>query len=310
MANVSVTENATIGLNHASRPSIPTGIAVFLFTLNTFLSIIASLGNVLILVALHKETSLHPPTKLLFRCLAITDLCVGGMTNPLFAVFLFSSVTTEMNLKVTIYIDMLCTATSFVLCPVSIVTSSAIGVDRLVALFSGLRYRHVITLTRIRPVIICFWLIGISTGSIYFWSNGIAFFVSFLLIIISLTTSVFFYLTIYFKLRRHRLQVSSLTQGQPNDGVPLNITRYKNSVSSAIWVQVALLICYIPLPVVVILVAYGQIPESQSEIAFYVARNYVYLNSSLNPILYCWRIRTVRQAAKNTIKELNCCKSA
>ena len=138
MANVSVTENATIGLNDASRPSIPTGIAVFLFTLNTFLSITASLGNALILVALHKETSLHPPTKLLFRCLAITDLCVGGMTNPLFAVFLFSSVTTEMNLKVTIYIDMLCTATSFFFCPVSIVTSSAIGVDRLVALFSGL----------------------------------------------------------------------------------------------------------------------------------------------------------------------------
>ena len=232
------------------------------------------------------------------------------MTNPLFAVFLFSSVTNEMNWKVANYIDMLCTASSFVLCPVSIVTSSAISLDRLVALLLGLRYRHVITLTRIRAVIICFWLIGISTGSIYFWSNGVAFSVSFLFITFSLTTSVFFYSTIYFKLRRHRLQVSSLTQGQPNDGVPLNIARYKNSVSSAVWLQVALLICYIPLPVVVMLVAYGQIPESQSEIAFYVARNFVYLNSSLNPILYCWRIRTVRQEAKNTIKQLNCCNSA
>ena len=310
MANVSVTENVAVELNEASKPSIPTGTAVFLFILNVFLSITASLGNSLILVALHKETSLHPPTKLLFRCLAITDLCVGVITQPLFAVFLFSSVTNEMNWKVTIYINMLCTASSFVLCPVSIVTSSAISLDRLVALLSGLRYRLVITLTRIRAVIICFWLIGISTGSIYFWSNGISFSVSFLFIIFSLTTSFFFYSTIYFKLRRHRLQMSSLTQGQPNDGVPLNIARYKNSVSSAVWVQVALLICYIPLPVVVMLVAYGQIPESQSEIAFYVARNFVYLNSSLNPILYCWRMRTVRQEAKNTIKQLNCCKSA
>ena len=310
MANVSVTENVAVELNEASKPSIPTGTAVFLFILNVFLSITASLGNSLILVALHKETSLHPPTKLLFRCLAITDLCVGVITQPLFAVFLFSSVTNEMNWKVTIYINMLCTASSFVLCPVSIVTSSAISLDRLVALLSGLRYRLVITLTRIRAVIICFWLIGISTGSIYFWSNGISFSVSFLFIIFSLTTSFFFYSTIYFKLRRHRLQMSSLTQGQPNDGVRLNIARYKNSVSNAVWVQVALLICYIPLPVVVMLVAYGQIPESQSEIAFYVARNFVYLNSSLNPILYCWRMRTVRQEAKNTIKQLNCCKSA
>ena len=40
-------------------------ISVFeiLSVFNIFLSITASLGNVLILVSLHKETSLHPPTK-------------------------------------------------------------------------------------------------------------------------------------------------------------------------------------------------------------------------------------------------------
>ena len=287
MANFCVTENTTIELNKASKPSMPTGTAVFLLILNIFLSIAASLGNALILVALHKETSLHPPTKLLFQCLAITDLCVGVLTNPVFALFLFSSVTTEMNRKVILYMDILCTASSFVLCPVSILTSSAISVDRLLALLSGLRYRYVVTLPRIRAVITFFWLIGVSTGSIYFWSNGIAFLISFSLIIFSLTASVFFFSTIYFKLRRHQLRVSPLTQGQPNVGVPLNIARYKNSVSSAIWVQIALLVCYIPLPVVLMLVVYGQIPRSQSEIAFCVARNFVYLNSSLNPILYC-----------------------
>ena len=67
----------------------PTGVAaVFLSTLNIFLSITASLGggNALILVALHKETALHPPTKLLFQCLAITDLCIDVISEPLFAV--------------------------------------------------------------------------------------------------------------------------------------------------------------------------------------------------------------------------------
>ena len=310
MANFSETENTTIELNEASKQSIPTEAAAFLLTLNIFLSIAASLGNAVILVALHKETSLHPPTKLLFRCLAMTDLCVGLLTNPVFAVFLFSYATTEMNWKVIFYIDILCNASSFVLCPVSILTSGAISVDRLLALLSGLRYRHVVTLPRIRAVITFFWLIGVSTGLIYFWSNGIAFLISFSLIIFSLTASVFFYSTIYFKLRRHQLHVSPLTQRQPNGEVPLNIARYKNSVSSAIWVQIALLVCYIPLPVVVMLVAYGQIPGSQSAVAFYVARNFVYLNSSLNPILYCWRIRTVRQAAIDTIKQLNCCNSA
>ena len=50
---------------------------IVLLVLNTFLSITAFLGNTLILVALRKESSLHPPSKLLLRSLAMTDLLVG-----------------------------------------------------------------------------------------------------------------------------------------------------------------------------------------------------------------------------------------
>ena len=55
---------------------------IFLSALNIFFSVTAFLGNTLILVALHKETSLHPPSKLLYRNLAITDLCVGIIAEP------------------------------------------------------------------------------------------------------------------------------------------------------------------------------------------------------------------------------------
>ena len=48
---------------------------IFLSVLNTVLSITAFLGNTLILLALRKVTSLHPPSKLLYRNLAATDLC-------------------------------------------------------------------------------------------------------------------------------------------------------------------------------------------------------------------------------------------
>ena len=64
---------------------IPSGVWIyFLIALNIFLSIFATLGNVLILVALRKVSSIHPPTKLLFRCLAVTDLCVGLLGQPLY----------------------------------------------------------------------------------------------------------------------------------------------------------------------------------------------------------------------------------
>jgi len=279
---------------------------------NIFLSITASLGNALILVALHKENSLHPPTKLLFRCLAVTDLCVGVISQPLFAIFLLSSATIGINWKFLFYIDQLCNASSFVLCQVSVFTSSAINVDRLLALLSGLRYRQVVTLPRVRTVIICFWSIAISSGSVYFWNDSIAFTVAFLLTTFSLTTSFFSYAKIFRKLRQHQSQVHSVQQGQPiGRKVTLNIERYKKSVSSVLWVQLSLITCYTPFIVVVTLMTYRGVPGNKlSEIAFCFPATLTFLNSSLNPLLYCWRIRSVRQAAKATIKQVNCCKSA
>ena len=59
-----------------------------LTALNVLLSITASLGNILIFVPLCKESSLHPLSKLLFLCLTLTDLFVGVLSQPLFAVSL------------------------------------------------------------------------------------------------------------------------------------------------------------------------------------------------------------------------------
>ena len=283
----------------------------FLSVLNIFLSITASTGNAMILVALHKETSLHPPTKLLFRCLAVTDLCVGVISQPLFASFLLLSATTGINWKFIRYIDKLCNVSSFVLCQVSVFTSSAISVDRLLALLSGLRYRQVVTLTRARAFITCFWVTGILSGSMYFWNDSVAFTVAFALTTISLTTSVFSYGKIFRKLRQQQFQVHAVPQGQANGRqVTLNIARYKKSVSSVLWVQASLITCYTPFIVVVTLMTYrGMLGNQLSEITFCVPATLTFLNSSLNPILYCWKIRSVRQAVKDTIKQLNYCKS-
>ena len=209
MDNFTATDNTTIELNEASTSSIPTEIAVFLLPLNILLSITASLGNAVILVALHKETSLHPPTKLLYRCLAITDLCVGVIIHPVTVFFYSSSVTTVIRWKMFDYVDKLRKSFSFVLCQVSILTSSAISVDRLLALLSGLRYRYVVTLPRIRAIITCIWLIGISAAAINLWNVTIACTVCFLETIFSLVTSALSYGKIFLKLR-HQLQVHAV----------------------------------------------------------------------------------------------------
>ena len=70
---------------------------IVLLVLSGFVAITAFLGNTLILVAVHKETSLHAPSKLLFRSLATTDLCVGLIAEPLlcYLSYIFPERTTE-----------------------------------------------------------------------------------------------------------------------------------------------------------------------------------------------------------------------
>ena len=122
------------------------GELIFFSALNIFLSISAFLGNTLILVALHKETSLHPPSKLLYRNLAITDLCVGIIVDPLHVTY-WTSVVKE-RWDICYHANLAAVFLGYTLCSVSLLTSAAISVDRLLALLLRLRYRQVVTLRR------------------------------------------------------------------------------------------------------------------------------------------------------------------
>ena len=155
------------------------------------------------------------------------------------------------------------------------------------------------------------WLIGISIAAVHLWNINIAFTVAFVDTLAYLTISAVSYGKILRTLR-HQLQVvHAVPQGQSNGGpAPLNIARYKRSVSSAIWAQLALVICYTPFFVVVMLMVYGGMSGGKVQIGYEMTATLAYFNSSLNPFLYCWKIRSVRQAAKDTIKQLNCCKSS
>ena len=62
----------------------------FLVAANIFLFITSTPSNILILIALHKSSSFHSPSKILLRSLAITDLCVGFVLEPVFVAYLMS----------------------------------------------------------------------------------------------------------------------------------------------------------------------------------------------------------------------------
>ncbi|KAL9970613.1 hypothetical protein ACROYT_G023019 [Oculina patagonica] len=300
MANFTREGNCTSKLNQAlSAP--PAGLAEFLSALNIFLSITASVGNVLILFALKNVSSIHPPTKLYFRCLAVTDLCVGLIVQPLFITDIMSRII-RTNVNISYYVPEISGALSIMLCGVSVLTSTAISVDRLLALLLGLRYRDVITLKRVRVVVVCIWFIAALSAGLRVWRRDIAYKEASVVVILCLATSIFCYTRIFLKLRHQQDVVQNIVpHGQQNaEGVQLNIARYKNTVLSIMWVQLALVACYVPWGIAAVL--YG----NQHFVAWKTTSTLVYLNSTLNPFLYCWKIRGVKQAVKGTIRPLSC----
>ena len=217
---------------------------VFIFSLNIFLAFTATLGNTLILIALYKVSSIHPPTKCLLRCLAMTDFCVGVIVQPLFVAFLMEIATDNWRiLHLTLGIS------NYTFCGFSFATATAISVDRLLALLLGLKYRHTVKLRRVRCFVVCLLLVNIVNGFIYsFSSQDFANSVGFAVIITSLLLSVFSHAKIYLKLRQHQAQVRHhVGHDQANGGgmIPMNIERLKKTVSTIAWVQLALVFCYL-----------------------------------------------------------------
>ena len=276
------------------------GELIFLLVINIFLSITAFVGNTLILVALPKETSLYPPSKLLFRNLAITDLCVGIIVEPLLVAYLMSLV--KQRWDICNELDYAGLAIGAILCSVSLFTLTAISVDRLLALSLGIRYRQVATLRKAYISVIIMWVISVVIGAaVYFLLDTVILDWSmFILISLCVVISGLCYTKIFFALRRSQIRLEDSSFQGPTEVViktPLNLPRYRKAVYSALWVQLTLVVCYLPFGLAT------AIPEFSLSV-YLMTLTLLLSNSSLNPLLYCWKIREVRQAVKDTVRHL------
>ena len=202
-------------------------------TVNISVSITAFLGNTLILVALQKESSLHPPSKLLYRNLAITDLCVGMIAEPVYVAYFMSVLSDKWD--ICFYANLLSFFTGVLFSAVSLFTLAVISVDRLLALLLGLRYRQVVTLKRTLMTLIVAWILHILGILAYLWDPIVTSWCIKVAVPVCLLTSFVCYVKIFFILRHNQIQVlDHFPQRQQNQPVPLNIARYKKAVSAAL----------------------------------------------------------------------------
>ena len=204
------------------------------------------------------------------------------------------------------YVDWAARFSGCILIAVSLLTVTAISVDRLLALLLGLRYRQVVTLRRTCITAIGFWILPMVASSTLFWNSPIRSWCQYMGTVLCLVTTIFAYTKIFFSLRHNQIHVQNhVDQIEPSQAISLNIARYKKAVYSAMWVQGTLVACYVPYVITVALT-----PQRRMTLSVYLSRQFtatlLYLNSSLNPLLYCLKIREVRRAVKETLRQLFC----
>ena len=267
--------------------------------LNTLLVITTTLGNILVVYALRKKSSIYPPSRFLLRSLAITDLCVGLISQPLAALHAIAILTGQLGIYLFTVVSSY--ITSAVLSGVSLFVLTFISIDRLLALALGVQYRQTVTTSRVRAFVLVSWMLNVVNGVALLLGNKFVFYIVCLTaIFLCALTSTFCYTKIYHILRAQQMKVRAIgSQRKPSGRSSRDIERYKKTVSNALWVHLTLLACYLPYNVVAGLRA---VTGDSFLVAEGFAATLIFFNSSLNPVLYCWRIREVRKAVKEAIR--------
>ena len=235
---------------------------------------------------------------MLFRS-ALTDLCVGVVSQPSYVMILL------LQGKICLYLQIIAIISITLFGGVSLLTVTAISVDRLLALKMMLRYKQVVTSRRTRFTVVIFWLVSVIISIMLVVNSFIILHIICTVLLLCTVTSTFCYARIYNILRHHQNQIQVIhVQAAPlSEGSSSLIatSQYKKTVSSAIWVQGVFLACYSPYLFAIIFILTG---TSISSFPFFweLAVSLVLFNSSLNPFIFCWKINGVRKAAKNVIK--------
>ena len=270
---------------------------------NSFLTYTAIILNVVTIYAIRKTSSLPNTLKTFLLSLAVSDVGVGLFVQPFYTSLLVNLLQQNISgyytyLSFTI-IGLLFSLASFL----GVVT---ISVDRFLAVHLHLRYQELVTHKRAVAVVISVWLLSASVSLAILWLPYSA--LSPILSIFEVTglfLTTVAYTRIYLIAKRHRNQIQAfqLQQGE-QAGSMANFARVIKSAISIFYVYLIFLICYLPTGIFYAAVKINA-PNTAMRGFYLFSFTLICLNSALNPIIYCWKMRHIRHAIMNILRNMS-----
>ena len=276
--------------------------------LHLVFSVVTTLGNLLVIRVLWKMSSIPVNLKKLFLNLAFSDLAVGLFAQLMYGVIVAVMIKTTWNGSYDFdflcpIISTVCYFSLFLLACVSFLTITAIAVDRLLAVSLHLRYQELVTTNRVIVTLASLWLTSGVAASIFISLSSRSRMVIVVIQIAGLLLTTAAYIRIYKVARYHWNQIHS--QQELQNAQVRKLLREKKSAINALFVYIVFLLCYVPYFCSVMLLIINNFG-----ISFLVAEHcsvfLILFNSSLNPLVYCWRYRELRVIAKSMVKKVLC----
>ena len=287
--------------------NVPKNLILFNCAINVLFLITSILGNVLVISVVWKTPPLRSPSNVLLCGLATSDLAVGLVVQPL---FLYIELTLlDNSAKYPCALGEAFIVVSYTVCGVSLYTVTTISVDRLLALQYHLRYGNIITVQRFVFLVTFTWLVSGFLASLILWSKEMFLVVMACVVGICLCLSVFVHVKIYRVVCRHQQLIQAQREAvQASNG--FNLPRFKRTAANAVLIHYFLLLCYTPLFITLLITSNEDNIDSASwkkagsAIAWKLTSTIVFMNSAVNPFIYCWRLGEIRVAMKKTLKAI------
>ena len=273
---------------------------------NAFFSFTAITLNIVTIIALRKPLTIPRALKIFLLSLAVSDLGVGLLVQPLYItrlVMMIKENTQTLTYDITLNIFF---ATADFLVNASFFGVVALAADRFLAVHFYLRYQELVTHKRVVTVVISIWIISAILMLLYTRiPSNVAAIIAVPVASVCYLSTAFFYFKIYLAVRHHSNQIHVLQAqlAQNNEGDMSNTARERKAAVGTFYVYLVFLICYLPSTCVwIILISAG--PSTMLFQFGLYTNTLIFLNSSLNPLIYSWKMRHVRHAVMEILRNI------
>ena len=273
--------------------------------LNALLCCTATMLNSVSILAIRKTSSLSKTLKTLLLSLAVSDLGVGLLVQPLYIAHLAMEL--EQNTESSAHVmSEAFVSLGYLFSFASFFGVTALSADRFLAIHLHLRYQELVTHKRVVGVVTAIWLFSVFLSLVSQWTPMSIIFVIFAIIAVAclITVSLLSY-KIHMVIRQHQQQIQALQVQQlaQNDEMA-NVGRLRKSAVTAIYVYLMFVLCYLPKICILWTIAITGTSNPLLTIIQRYTITLVFLNSSLNPLIYCWKMRDIRHNIMNILRNV------